>query len=432
MRKLSKRIQKKWALGVGATLFFLVVGISVCVYFDKNVLNFTSDRMLTKAQVIEDREQAIQYVEDVHPFFLLEKNQEKYEAAKHKYIERTQKKMTVDEFWGSTSAYLCSMEDAHTRIGWRANEKLEVLRMESVYRDGKTYLLEDGRKTDAWIEEIDGIDIEKIYEKIEEILPAENEIAEIKNRDTYTRVRKILEACDVGVDRNKVEVSFSDGRKRNYFFGVNKSSPEANSWYMDNGIFVVDFNTCVDDDNLKKIAEELENSLENGCTKVIIDVRGNSGGDSAACDRLVRAMGMEVPDYGIVARHSEEAAEQFGYQQKKGISTRKETVETAKQNNKVNLVVLSDRDTFSSATMLCVYVRDGKLGTIIGEPSSNKPNSYGDILMFELKNSRLPMSVSYKRFIRPDSSNKENMLMPDIQTSAIDAYKEAVKFFLRL
>lgn len=201
---------------------------------------------------------------------------------------------------------------------------------------------------------------------------------------------------------------------------------------MDNGIFVVDFNTCVDDDNLKEIAKELKHAVENGCAKVIIDVRENSGGDSAACDRLVRAMGMEVPDYGIVARHSAEAAEQCGYKQEKGISTWKGTVGTAKQNEEVSAVVLSDRYTFSSATMLCVYVRDGKLGTIIGEPSSNKPNSYGDILMFELENSRLPMSVSYKQFIRPDSSNEENMLMPDIQTSAIDAYKEAVKFFSHL
>lgn len=428
MRELGRRMGKESVMNAMLVFCMLIIlGISAYISVDSGC-----DVIMTKEQVLDDRQQVIQYVEDVHPFFLLEKNQVEYEIAKHKYIERTQKKMTVDKFWETTSAYLCSLEDAHTRIGWRTNEKLEVLRMETVYQDGKTYLLEDGEKSDVWVEEIGGIDIEKIYEKIEEILPAENKIAEIKNRDTYTRVKKILEVCDVDVDRNKVEVLFSDGMKKNCCFGVNQLPVQENSWHMDNDIFVVDFNICVDDDNLKKIGEELENAVGNGCTKVIIDVRGNSGGDSTACNRLIRALGMKVPEYGIVARHSIEAAEQRGYKQKRGLSVSKGNVKTAKRNDEVNLVVLMDRNTFSSALMLCVYVRDGKLGTIIGEPSSNKPNSYGDILMFELENSRLPMSVSYKQFIRPDSSNEENMLMPDIQTSAKDAYSEALKLFSHL
>lgn len=221
MRMLGQRIEKKSAFSA-MLVFLMLIVIGIGTYVSTC---YKRDVSMTEVQVIEDREQAIQYVEDVHPFFLLEKNQEEYEEAKHKYIERTQKKMTVDEFWETTSAYLCSLEDAHTRIGWRANEKLEVLRMESVYEDGKTYLWDDGEKTDVWVVKIGGVDIEEIYKKIDEVLPAENEIAEIENRDTYTRVRKTLEACDVVIDRNKVEVLFSDGTKRNYFFVVNKSSP---------------------------------------------------------------------------------------------------------------------------------------------------------------------------------------------------------------
>lgn len=103
----------------------------------------------------------------------------------------------------------------------------------------------------------------------------------------------------------------------------------------------------------------------------------------------------------------------------------------AKANEDVQLIVLSDHITFSSATMLCVWVRDGKLGKIVGEPSTNKPNSYGDILMFQLENSGLVMSVSYKKFTRPDSSNNEDMLVPDVQTSSEDAYDKAVELLNR-
>ena len=64
-----------------------------------------------------------------------------------------------------------------------------------------------------------------------------------------------------------------------------------------------------------------------------------------------------------------------------GIIETKGSTLMAKANEDVQLIVLSDHITFSSATMLCVWVRDGKLGKIVGEPSTNKPNSYGDILM---------------------------------------------------
>ena len=52
--------------------------------------------------------------------------------------------------------------------------------------------------------------------------------------------------------------------------------------------------------------------MENGCTKVIIDVRGNPGGDSNACLRILEALGMREPYYGSVIRFSKEAKEQGG------------------------------------------------------------------------------------------------------------------------
>ena len=65
--------------------------------------------------------------------------------------------------------------------------------------------------------------------------------------------------------------------------------------------------------------------------------------------------------------------------------------------------------------MLSVWVSDGNLGTIVGRPSSNKPSSYGDIIYFQLGNSKLKGSVSHKKWIRPDiTKDKESILNPDI------------------
>ena len=53
---------------------------------------------LTKTQVQEDRKQVIEYLENVHPFFLLEKDQEKYKVAKEKYMKATKRAMPITEF----------------------------------------------------------------------------------------------------------------------------------------------------------------------------------------------------------------------------------------------------------------------------------------------------------------------------------------------
>ncbi len=82
---------------------------------------------------------------------------------------------------------------------------------------------------------------------------------------------------------------------------------------MDEDVFVINFVECVDDDNLKSIAKELESAVKNGCGKVLMDVRGNGGGNSNACKRLLTAMGMEAPEYDMLVRFSKEAKEQAGH-----------------------------------------------------------------------------------------------------------------------
>ena len=65
--------------------------------------------------------------------------------------------------------------------------------------------------------------------------------------------------------------------------------------------------------------------------------------------------------------------------------------------------------------MLAVWVSDGNLGKIIGRPSSNMPSNYGNVLNFQLKNSKLLGQISHTKWIRPDiSKNKEMVLEPDI------------------
>ena len=162
--------------------------------------------------------------------------------------------------------------------------------------------------------------------------------------------------------------------------------------------------------------------MKSGTSKVVIDVRGN-GGNSDACLQLLNAMDMEAPSYGSYVRYSELALDQYqpykrGYTKTEGSDAQVPDLSTAKANPKIKLVVLTDELTYSSATMLGVWVQDGGLGTVIGRPSSNAPSSYGDILYFTLNNIGTQGTVSHIQWQRPDTGADQATLVPDVETAA--------------
>lgn len=433
-------MKKKIGLVIVVIVLFLAIIVGICYSFPlstggKSVdipKSLAAETVLTAEQVIEDRDKAIEYMEEIHPYFILVEDQGDYEEAKQKYIQTAASEMSVRDFQAATAEYIGFFQDGHTRLAWKEEEYVDV---KSTYHEGKTYVVKDGEITDVYVESFGGVGVETIYAAIDMMFPAENEMAQAINRYNYVDGKNFLTYVGAEITDDKISVVFSDGTEG--VFGFYNPSEVAtatedeeytgNSWYMDGDIFVVDFNTCSDDEELRGIASELSKKVEEGCTKVIIDVRENGGGNSDACVRLLEAMDMKAPQYDMVIRYSEDAKEQRGYLRSNGMY-RWNAKSDGKLNEDIDLVVLCDRYTFSSATMMCVYVRDGKLGTLIGEPSSNMPNAYGDILYFVLPNSHLYGTVSHKQFIRPDETNNERMLVPEIQTTSEDAYDAAVKY----
>ena len=157
-------------------------------------------------------------------------------------------------------------------------------------------------------------------------------------------------------------------------------------------------NTCDVNQNLEAQVEELKKAIREGFTKVIIDVRDNREEDSEACTKLLKAMGMNPPSYGGYIRYSDLASKQRNVRSE-GFMQYDPDKTKAKRNENIQLVVLTNEITYSSATMMAVFVQDGDLGTVIGTPSSNAPSSYGDILYYKLPASGIEVSISYKRWL---------------------------------
>jgi C-terminal processing protease CtpA/Prc len=87
--------------------------------------------------------------------------------------------------------------------------------------------------------------------------------------------------------------------------------------------------------------------------------------------------------------------------------------------------VLTSNQTFSSATMFSVYLQDNGFAKVIGEPSGNSPSAYGDVLTFQLPNSKLMFQTTFKYFKRPDiSKDSIKTQVPDYAVPAEDAINE--------
>ncbi|MBE5814187.1 MAG: hypothetical protein E7320_03135 [Clostridiales bacterium] len=431
-------MKKELLIGIAVILLLMLAGALIALYKlplslgGKGVPRpeaLPDDTLLSAEQVDADRQQLIGYVESVHPFFVDGSDQTPYLAAKESYLAETESAMTVRAFMEVSSRYLTVFGDGHTRLGWQYGDEVYIRHS---YRNGAMHFADDSGVTDLTVTAVDQVPMAQILATIDSLFPAENEMAVAKNYDYYFTSGNLLKAAGVDVEKDVFTVTLSDGSTRECRWYVPAEEAQAsdepwgNKARRDGDIFVVEFVECVDDENLKAIAKELKEAVANGCTKVIIDARGNGGGSSNACERLLNAMGMKAPSYGMLVRFSPEAKVQKGYLRSGGSLVMKPDP-SAKQNPDVELVVLCDRYTYSSATMLCVYVRDGGLGTLVGEASANMPNHYGDITFVALENSHLYASVSHKRFLRPSGETESRIVMPDVVTTSREAYQAAVE-----
>ena len=140
---------------------------------------------------------------------------------------------------------------------------------------------------------------------------------------------------------------------------------------------------------------------------------------------------MTPPNYGAFLRFSPLADENRHYGFTEGYAKGEGYLEGTVQNKDIDLVVLTDENTFSSATMLTVWVKDGKLGTIIGRPSRNAPCMYGDKLQYTLPLTETYVRISYKQFFRPDASADPDTVEPDILTDYGDDILKVAEEYLK-
>lgn len=74
--------------------------------------------------------------------------------------------------------------------------------------------------------------------------------------------------------------------------------------------------------------------------------------------------------------------------------------------------MLIGRNTFSSAELNAEELKTKNGAILIGSPTGQKPNAYGEVQAFELPHSKIKIGYSTKYFYRSDEDPES--LMPDV------------------
>jgi hypothetical protein len=103
---------------------------------------------------------------------------------------------------------------------------------------------------------------------------------------------------------------------------------------------------------------------------------------------------------------------------------------------KGNVVFIQNAKTYSSAGMLITDATDNNIGIVVGNKSSYRPCSYGDLLAWELPNTKIRGFVSHKIFKRPNTEKCDELSLtptiyiPDSWSDVLDGRDKCWEWIL--
>lgn len=211
----------------------------------------------------------------------------------------------------------------------------------------------------------------------------------------------------------------------------------------DLGVFYLD--DCTYDAQYQATLDEfMQEVADLGLGKIAIDLRNNPGGDATVAFALLAYLGQPYASFAVSVRRSEALLERapayddpamLGLLEMMGVDTEGPTLDIpgpALQLAITSLLpgggqvdpslvfsgevyVLVSPTTFSSAQLFTALLQDNDLGTVIGEPTGNASDFYGDQLWFDVPDTELRFSLGASWLTRPDPTQPDAAaLIPDI------------------
>ncbi|MBO7336393.1 MAG: hypothetical protein J6U42_05590 [Lachnospiraceae bacterium] len=386
------------------------------------------DEKLTSEEITEDLDDLIKRLRARHPAWLEDGN-EKVTAVEAQYKDEIAKLSGMTEAsvlyeWQAASRILNKLGDGHTVVYGELETPL--------YIDDVTELRQYGIPV-----RINGEECSAVLDRFLRLFQYEmKERAELIFAQNVSANKAYLEYCGVDVSDGVTYTYLVDGEEKDVhysFVPVNEIkgySPSSNNRSFVNyeidkdrkvGIFELD--ECNYNDEYRKTLKAFfEEVSANGIESVIVDLRDNGGGNSAVADEFIHYLDADkyyrLPmdiRYGNLL-----------------IKFKNKLIKNKKLEPRFSgdVYILTSTNTFSAAKDFTMLVKDSGLGTVVGEPSGNLPDSYGDSINFMLPNSRLYYSMSFKRWFRIDETKRGLPLEADVpckESEALDVALELIE-----
>ena len=396
----------------------------------------------------------VETVEEVHPIFLMpEMLPDTYEAARAGLLGICAD-ASAQEFVFAVRRYFATLQDGHMSMSGRRggiyvpevgpiifNDFLDV-EWDVRFVDGYALLFLSDNET---VLDIGGVLLCTIFEVINTYNFFENSSDQKQAYALFARYGTILEIAGVDISGGQVDLTVldhSNGETRTQYAPLNMNWWDVNTAFdldfiirheIIDDVFFIDLRAFFDEPGIADTETAIRAAIADGIRKFIVDLRGNTGGCSSVGVRLLHAMGAQPPAYGVLRRLSPIVDGQQGLgssvDQERGYIFAHPFPWLAFNRHDVFISVLTDVNTYSTATMFGVWVQDGNLGNIIGHPSRNSPNCFGAMFSFDLPYSGFTARVSLSRFQRPDRNACPFYLQPDILVCPSEALYVALANF---
>jgi hypothetical protein len=308
--------------------------------------------------------------------------------------------------WG-LSRIVASIGDAHTALQYKTSIAFPFTLYwfkEGIY--AVNTVPEYKQILNCRLVQINTFSLEKIAEVLKQGIPHEN-LAQIKSSIPYHLVMpEYLYGARLIQEKDRAVFTFENEEGKQFRVPVNavslKSKPQwivqtedqgdlplyrknrdkfySFTYLKDEKTMYVLYNSCrmmkgkLFKDFVKEVFEQVDS---NPVDRFIVDLRNNGGGNSMIFYPLLKELKAH-----------------------EGL------------NKKDRLFVILGRRTFSSAVLNALQLKNQTNATFLGEPTGGRPNHYGEMRIFPLKNSRLQVSYSTKYFTH--SKEDTDSLYPDI------------------
>lgn len=385
------------------------------------------DTVLTDRQAQEDMAQMLSLVSRDHPAFIDGVTAD-FSAAYDSSVQRLHDdgEITVNDLYREIQRTLSVLSDGHTTLYSNHDNELYLRSVA-------------GRQAEGWsFYAVNGSTPEQLFEEKRELFCYEAESWGI--RQLKSKVSTVSGLDFLGIDADGVQFTWTNSSgemvtdthslsdfvtldeyldyNAAYASGDDGQAQDFVRYSIDSerNLAVLTLTSCVYNDEYidclnRFFTEVRDRSIGN----VAVDIRGNGGGSSLVVNEFIRYL--DVDSYKV-----------DGYRHRLGFFMPDFTGVTTMENEKYtdllfdgDVYVLTDSGSFSSAMMFAMYIKDNRLGTLIGEAPGNAPNGYGEVATFRLKHSGLILSVSTKEFLRADRECTDRLVQPDIECRGSDA-----------